>query len=162
MDTKTSYQYKASNEDSYNSLAAYVATAPTIAAVTATLHPGLLTIVVSGNYASIVDQFIKNEDLDFQSNPIEVHDENLGDVIDNETTDADTLRKIIYRMMGQKSAMVEHYESAIAEITKDRDTVKKDRDLYIRWYTECNERADRIKGQVQAIALLLNEIYPKE
>lgn len=40
MELTTSYQYKAHNEASYNSLAAYASTIP----ATVTLHPGLLPI----------------------------------------------------------------------------------------------------------------------
>ena len=102
MDQNTAYQYKALNEDSYNSLAAFAVSTP----ATVTLHPGLLTIVITGDDANEVGKFIDREGLDFHINPIEFHDETLGAVIDCETTDAGTLRKIIYRMMGERSALL--------------------------------------------------------
>lgn len=158
MDTKTFYQYKANNEGSYYNLANYVVNTP----ATVTLHPGLLTIVISGNYTKEVGEFIDSEGLDFNINPIEVHDENLGDVIDNETTDAETLRKIIYRMMGQRTAMEEHHKSVIADMTAQRDEAQTSRDHYNKWLRESVDKYNRVKGQVQAIALLMNEIFPKE
>lgn len=95
MELSTSYQYKAINEESYNSLAAYATTIP----ATVTLHPGLLTIVISENAAKEVGEFIDENGLDFHINQIEVDEDNLRDVIDSATTDADTLRKIIYRVL---------------------------------------------------------------
>lgn len=158
MDQNTAYQYKAINEDSYNSLAAYAVTIP----ATVTLHPGLLTIVISSNATNEVGEFIDSEGLDFHINPIEVHDENLGEVIDNETTDADTLRKIIYRMMGQREAMEEQHKSILDEITAQRDEAQKGRDNYSRWYSEEAAHNNRVKSQVQAIAVLINSIFPEK
>lgn len=158
MEQNTPYQYKAINEGSYNSLAAYAVTTP----ATVTLHPGLLTIVISGNAIKEISEFIDSEGLGFHINPIEFHDETLGEVIDCETTDAGTLRKIIYRMMAERAAMEEHHNGIIAEITSQRDEAQKSRDTYSRWYTEEAAHGSRVKNQVQAIAVLLNTIFPKE
>ena len=158
MAQNTPYQYKAMNEDSYNSLAAYAVTTP----ATVTLHPGLLTIVISGDAANEVGQFIDSEGLDFHINPIEVHDENLGEVIDNETTDADTLRKIIYRLMGQREAMEEQHNNILADITAQRDDAQKSRDNYSKWLSEEAAYSNRVKSQVQAIAVLINSIFPEK
>lgn len=158
MELTTSYQYKAINEASYNSLAAYASTIP----ATVTLHPGLLTIVISENATKEVGKFIDYNGLDFHINQIEVDDDNLRDVIDSETTDADTLRKIIYRMMGEKQSMIEAHESVLESITKQCDSAKKDRDMYQKWYYETTEKTDRVKSQIQAIAVLVNSIFPEK
>lgn len=158
MDQNTAYQYKAINEDSYNSLAAYAVTT----SATVTLHPGLLTIVISSNATNEVDEFIDSEGLDFHINPIEVHDENLRDVIDSETTDANTLRKIIYQLLEEKRAMAETHKSVLDDITKQRDSAKENRDLYQKWYHETAGKADRVKSQVKAIAVLVNSIFPED
>lgn len=158
MELNTPYQYKALNEDSYNSLAAYASTIP----ATVTLHPGLLTIVISENATKEVGKFIDDNGLDFHINQIEVDDDNLRDVIDSETTDADTLRKIIYRMMGEKQSMIEAHESVLESITKQCDSAKKDRDMYQKWYYENTEKTDRVKSQIQAIAVLVNSIFPEK
>ena len=156
MEQYTAYQYKALNEDSYNSLAAFAVSTP----ATVTLHPGLLTIVITSDDASEVGKFIDSEGLDFHINPIEVHDENLGEVIDNETTDAGTLRQIIYRMMAARSAMEEHHKGILADITAQRDKAQKSCDNYSRWYNDEVSNANRVKSQVQAIAVLVNAIFP--
>lgn len=154
----TSYQYKALNEDSYNNLAAYASTIP----ATVTLHPGLLTIVISEDAAKEVGQFIDNNGLDFHINQIEVDDDNFRDVIDSETTDADTLRKIIYRMMEEKRAMAEEHKSVLDDITKQYESAKENSDLYQKWYHESAKKSDRVKSQVKAIAVLVNAIFPEE
>lgn len=154
MELNTPYQYKALNEGSYNSLANYAVTIP----ATVTLHPSLLTIVVSEDGAKEVGQFIDDNGLSFHINQIEVDDDNLRDVIDSETTDADTLRKIIYRMMSEKQSMIEAHDS----ITKQCEFAKKDRDLYMKWYHESTQGADRVKSQIQAIAVLVNSIFPEK
>lgn len=158
MELNTPYQYKALNEDSYNSLAAYASTIP----ATVTLHPGLLTIVISENATKEVGKFIDDNGLDFHINQIEVDDDNLRDVIDSETTDADTLRKIIYRMIGEKQSMIEAHESVLESITKQCDSAKNDRDMYRKWYYETKQGADRVKSQVKAIAVLINSIFPED
>lgn len=158
MELTTSNQYKALNEASYNSLAAYASTIP----ATVTLHPGLLSIVISENASKEVGEFIDDNGLDFHINPIEVDDDNLRAVIDSETTDADTLRKIIYRIMEEKRAMAETHKSVLEDITKQRDSAKENRDMYQKWYYETKQGADRVKSQVKAIVVLVNSIFPED
>lgn len=158
MELTTSNQYKALNEASYNSLAAYASTIP----ATVTLHPGFLTIVISEDATKEVGEFIDDNGLDFRISQIEVDDDNLRDVIDSETTDADTLRKIIYRMMEEKRAMAETHKSVLEDITKQRDSAKENRDMYQKWYYETKQGADRVKSQVKAIAVLVNSIFPED
>lgn len=158
MELTTYNQYKALNEASYNSLAAYASTIP----ATVTLHPGLLSIVISENASKEVGEFIDDNGLDFHINPIEVDDDNLRAVIDSETTDADTLRKIIYRIMEEKRAMAETHKSVLEDITKQRDSAKENRDMYQKWYYETKQGADRVKSQVKAIVVLVNSIFPED
>lgn len=158
MELNTPYQYKALNEDSYNSLAAYATTIP----ATVTLHPGLLTIVISENAANEVGQFIDENGLDFHINQIEVNNENLRDVIDSETTDADTLRNIISRLMDEHEAITEPLERDLAKVEKERDEAKHDRDMYKRWHSESLQASCRVKSQIQAIAVLVNSIFPEK
>lgn len=155
MEHNTPYQYKALSQDSYNSLAAYASTIP----ATVTLHPGLLTIVIPEAAAKEVGQFIDDNGLSFHINQIEVDDDNLHDVIDSETTDAGTLRNIIYRMMGEKKSMIEAHESVLESITKQYESAKENCDMYQRWYSDAQDKADRVKSQVQAIAVLVNSIF---
>lgn len=158
MELTTSYQYKAINEASYNSLAAYASTIP----ATVTLHPGFLTIVISEDATKEVGEFIDDNGLDFRISQIEVDDDNLRDVIDSETTDANTLRKIIYQLLEEKRAMAETHKSVLDDITKQCDSAKENRDMYQKWYYETKQGADRVKSQVKAIAVLVNSIFPED
>lgn len=158
MELTTSNQYKALNEASYNSLAAYASTIP----ATVTLHPGFLTIVISEDATKEVSEFIDDNGLDFRISQIEVDDDNLLDVIDSETTDADTLRKIIYRMMGEKQSMIETHEGVLESITKQYESAKDNCEIYQRWYSETSAKADRVESQVKAIAVLVNSIFPEK
>ena len=158
MELTTSNQYKALNEASYNSLAAYASTIP----ATVTLHPGFLTIVISEDATKEVGEFIDDNGLDFHISQIEVDDDNLRDVIDSETTDANTLRKIIYQLFDEKRAMAETHKSVLDDITKQCDSAKENRDMYQKWYYETKQGADRVKSQVKAIAVLVNSIFPED
>lgn len=158
MELTTSYQYKAINEASYNSLAAYASTIP----ATVTLHPGFLTIVISEDATKEVGEFIDDNGLDFRISQIEVDDDNLRDVIDSETTDANTLRKIIYQLLEEKRVMAETHKSVLDDITKQCDSAKENRDMYQKWYYETKQGADRVKSQVKAIAVLVNSIFPED
>lgn len=158
MELTTSNQYKALNEASYNSLAAYASTIP----ATVTLHPGFLTIVISEDATKEVGEFIDDNGLDFRISQIEVDDDNLRYVIDSETTDANTLRKIIYQLLEEKRAMAETHKSVLDDITKQCDSAKENRDMYQKWYYETKQGADRVKSQVKAIAVLVNSIFPED
>jgi len=169
MDVNTSYRYKAINTTSYNSLAAYIATVPPTAAVTATLHPALSTIVVSGNFVADVNRFIDEENLEFHINPIAVHAENLGEVIDNETTDAATLRKIIYSMMEKKRQSDEQHDEEAKSLHSDLFKCEADlleaqrlRDSYREQWARCRAELTRVRKQVEAIAVMQQSIFPKK
>lgn len=158
MELTTSYQYKAINEASYNSLAAYASTIP----ATVTLHPGLLTIVISENATKEVGKFIDDNGLDFHINQIEVDDDNLRDVIDSETTDADTLREVIRMIMARPAADdTADLRAEIKTLTGRKDFLEKDRDMYQKWYREGEAKAGRVRKQVEAISTLLSSIYPQ-
>lgn len=169
MDVNTSYRYKAINTTSYNSLAAYIATVPPTASVTATLHPGLSTIVVSGNFVADVNRFIDEENLEFHINPIAIHDENLGEVIDNEITDAATLRKIIYSMMEKKRQSDEMHDNIVKSLSDDLEKTEADlleaqrlRDSYREQWARCRAELTRVRKQVEAIAVMQQSIFPKK
>jgi len=156
MEQNTAYRYEAKNWDSYNELVGYAINL----CANVSLFPGHQTIVISSEMAQDVGKFIDDQGLDFYIAPIEVDDENLGEVIDNETTDSDTLRKIIHQLLDRESSIVAQHENDIAKITNERDVARNDRDMYQRWYRERGASEDRVKSQVKAIAALLNSIFP--
>lgn len=155
MELNTSYQYKAFNKDSYNSLAAYATTIP----ATVTLHPGLLTIVISDNTAKEVGQFIDDNGLSFHINQIEVDVDNLGEVIESETTDASTLRVILRHLLERKREIAEQGGKTLAQVIKERDDALTDKEMYHRWYTDTLDSYSRVKSQVKAIVNLMNEVF---
>lgn len=158
MNLHTPFKFTASDDTSYNSIAACAVTID----ATVTLHPDLLTVVVSSEGVGEMGQFIEDSALDIKVSQIEVNDDNLTDVIESRTTDAGTLRKIIYRMMEEKRAMAETHKSVLDDITKQCDSSKENRDMYQKWYYETKQGADRVKSQVRAIAVLVNSIFPED
>lgn len=158
MKEYTAIQYNALDEDSYNSLAAYAITTP----ATVCLHPELDTIVISDSVSDEIGKFIDREGLDFNISPVEFSSENLKEVVDNPITDADTLRNIIYTLLREKEDMAEAHRDAISDIIRQKDVAENDRDRYKDWFYESNNKENRIKEQVKAIAVLINSIYPKE
>ena len=158
MNLHTPFKFTASDDTSYNSIAACAVTID----ATVTLHPDLLTVVVSSEGVGEMGQFIEGSALDIKVSQIEVNDDNLTDVIESRTTDAGTLRKIIYRMMEEKRAMAETHKSVLDDITKQCDSSKENRDMYQKWYYETKQGADRVKSQVRAIAVLVNSIFPED
>lgn len=151
MEQTTPYRYEAKNDGSYNELAAYA----TQLMGNVSLFPELSTIVIDGRFANDVGKFIDNEGLDIFISPIEVDDNNIHDLINTAAVDADTLRKIIYRVMEEKRAMAEVHKSALDDITREYDAAKK-------IINETSKKADRVKSQVKAIAVLMDAIFPKE
>ena len=159
MNLHTPFKFTASDDTSYNSIAACAVTID----ATVTLHPDLLTVVVSSEGVGEMGQWIEDNNIaDVKVSQIEVNDDNLNEVIESKTTDAGTLRKIIYRMMEEKRAMAETHKSVLDDITKQRDSAKENRDMYRKWYYETKQGADRVKSQVRAIAVLVNSIFPED
>lgn len=158
MEQTTPYRYEAKNDGSYNELAAYA----TQLMGNVSLFPELSTIVIDGRFANDVGKFIDTEGLDVFISPIEVDDNNIHDLINTAAVDADTLRKIIYRIMEEKIAMAEAHKSVLDDITKQYESAKENSDMYKRWCHETTEMADRVKSQVKAIAVLINTIFPEK
>lgn len=158
MEQTTSIQYTALNEKSYETLAAYAVTLN----ATVTLYPKLQVIVITDNVAGEVKKYIDKRGLDFGINPIILHDECFGDMIDNPTTDSNTLRKIIYHLLEARKSMATDHQDALDEITKQKDATAKDLDMYKKLYYETSGRESRIKEQVKAIAVLMDSIFPKD
>lgn len=157
MEQNTTYQYAALNDKSYAALAAYAIDID----ANVQLFPSQRIINIDGSAAKKVGEFIDANGLSFHINPFEVHDENFGEVIDNKTTDPETLRGIIYRLLEQRKNITDKQESVIAHITKERDTARKDSEMYRRWYHGASNDASRIKRQIGAIAALMGSLYPE-
>lgn len=155
-----SYRYAALSEDSYNSLAAFASTIP----AQVTLFPALHIIVVADDGVAevVIGKFIDDNALDFQISPIEIDADNLMATVECEATDPYTLREIISYMKSERASMMQAHEAVVADFKLQRDMAKSRCDRYSRWFNEASARNDRVKAQVEAIAVLLNSIYPKE
>lgn len=147
MEQTASLHYKALDTTSYNSLAAYVVTL----GVTVTLFPDYSTIVMDKADAETVEQFINAKGLKFDIKPFAIHDENLGEVIDNPTTDAETMRLIAYRLLGRTKAMTDKLKDA-----------ESGKEQYCRFWDSARKENNRIKAQVENIAQLMLSIFPKD
>lgn len=157
MEQNKAIQYKALDNESYNALAAHAVNFP----ATVTLHPKLSTIVVCGDWHQKIRDLIHSESLSFQVEPIEFNDDSLEKLIDSDTTDAGTLREIIFRLINEKADAEDSYQKLINDITAQRDEARKGRDEYSKWWHEANFKNDRVKDQVKAIAVMINSIFPE-
>lgn len=153
-----SYRYAALSEDSYNSLAAFASTIP----AQVTLFPALHIIVVANDGVAEVGKFIDDNALDFQIGPIELDADNLMATVECEATDPYTLREIISYMKSERASMMQAHEAVVADLKHQRVVAERRRVRYSRWFDEASARNDRVKAQVEAIAVLINSIYPKE
>lgn len=158
MEQDTSIRYEAKNDGSYNELAAYAANV----GANASLFPEYRTIIINGSAAKDVGKFIDENGLDFFIAPIEINDDNLYDIINTKTIDADTMRKAADIMHTKMQGMKESHCEAEAEMKKRCADTKTDLDMYRRWYSECNKELDRVKRQVRAMAIVLDSIFCEE
>ena len=158
MEATTSYQYKALNDISYRVLAAYVANL----SANVSLYPEKLAIVIDGKAHVEVGKYIDDQALDFNIAPIELHNESLGELIDEEAVDAASLRKVIHMMIERHKQQSSKSENIIAEIAKDRDLARKDCEMYKKWYYDKSDHIGRVKEQVQALAVIIGSIFPKK
>lgn len=147
MEQTSSVHYKALDTTSYNSLAAYVVTL----GVTVTLFPEHKAIVIDKAEADVLGKFIDAKGLKFDIKPLAIHNENFAEVIDNPTTDAETMRLIASRLLGRTKAMTDKLKDA--ESSKEQ---------YCRFWDSARKENNRIKAQIENIAQLMLSIFPKD
>lgn len=157
MQQYPTYQFKALNKSSYSILAEYAITLP----ADVQLFPGELIINIGGNGVETAGMFIDDNGLDFHIAPIEPQDDEIEKYIDDETADPATLRKIIHRLIEQRRDSDEKQAGIIAEITKERDDARADRDKYLRWFSDGERQVSMAKARIEAISILLGSIFPK-
>ena len=158
MEQNISYRYEAKNDGSYNELAAYA----TLLRGNVSLFPEINTIVVDGRFANDVGKFIDKEGLDFYISPIEIEDDELFNLLNTGAIDTETLREVTRRIIELSQQATEKKDNIIAEITAADENLRKDRDFYRELYLKYANRNDRIKKQVQALAVLVDSIFPKD
>lgn len=157
----TTYKYTAFNDNSYCNLANFAASLP----VNVTLFPEQMTVVIDATAAKTVGEFIANTSLEVLAESVTAIEDNIADaaaeIAADPTADADTLRAVVNALLEEKTLAAESHNNIITDMAQERDTAQKDRDMYHRWYTEAAQHASRVKNQIQAIAVLINEVYPR-
>ena len=109
-----------------------------------TLFPDYNTIVLSEASANDAGAYIDKEGLNFHIEPIDADD-----------ADPATLRGLAERLIGQKAAVDEELANVRESLTMARNDVE----TYSKWYREELATNDRVKAQIQAIAVLYQSIF---
>ena len=162
MANLTPYCYKALNAESYNALAAQVVTST----INASFFPKLFTIVVTpqeGEEEAFreIGKFIDTEGLSFHINPIILHDECQGEIIDDEVTPSCILQSIIHKLLEEKAHDKEVATSLQTRLDACEDnlnSVRKDKESYYKWWQEEIAKRTRLEDSVKAFRTLLNAV----
>lgn len=162
MANLTHYCYKALNAESYNALAAQVVTST----INASFFPKLFTIVVTpqeGEKEAFreIGKFIDTEGLSFHINPIILHDECQGEIIDDEVTPSCILQSIIHKLLEEKAHDKEVATSLQTRLDACEDnlnSVRKDKESYYKWWQEEVSKRTRLEESVKAFRTLLNAV----
>ncbi len=149
--TTNSIQYIANDKGSYTSLANFAVTLGT----DVTLFPDYNTIVLSEASANDAGAYIDKEGLNFHIEPIDADDADPEMLVSFRTADAATLRGLAERLIGQKAAVDEELAQVRESLTKARNDVE----MYSKWYRDELATNDRVKSQIQAIAVLYQSIF---
>lgn len=149
--TTNSIQYIANDKGSYTSLANFAVTLGT----DVTLFPDYNTIVLSEASANDAGAYIDKEGLNFHIEPIDADDADPEMLVSFRTADAATLRGLAERLIGQKAAVDEELANVRESLTKARNDVE----MYSKWYRDELATNDRVKAQIQAIAVLYQSIF---
>lgn len=149
--TTNSIQYIANDKGSYTSLANFAVTLGT----DVTLFPDYNTIVLSEASANDAGAYIDKEGLNFHIEPIDADDADPEMLVSFRTADAATLRGLAERLIGQKAAVDEELANVRESLTNARNDVE----MYSKWYRDELATNDRVKAQIQAIAVLYQSIF---
>lgn len=149
--TTNSIQYIANDKGSYTSLANFAVTLGT----DVTLFPDYNTIVLSEASANDAGAYIDKEGLNFHIEPVDADDIDPEMLVSFRTADAATLRRLAERLIDQKAAVDEELANVRESLTKARNDVE----MYSKWYREELATNDRVKAQIQAIAVLYQSIF---
>lgn len=149
--TTNSIQYIANDKGSYTSLANFAVTLGT----DVTLFPDYNTIVLTEASANDAGAYIDKEGLNFHIEPIDADDADPEMLVSFRTADAATLRRLAERLIDQKAAVDEELANVRESLIKARNDVK----TYSKWYREELATNDRVKAQIQAIAVLYQSIF---
>lgn len=158
MNQNTPYRYSANNAGSYNELAAYALGL----SVNVSLYPRDLTIVIDGEAANAIGEYIDGQSLDFHISPIEVDADNLDEIANDKLTDTGTLQKVVQLLRNQITDLNAGRVRVDAHLQNKHDALKADRDHYAQKWKDAYKVNMRVRSQIKAIAALMSAIYPDE
>ena len=148
----TIYKYVANNKESYDSLAAYAVTL----SVTVTLFPQFNTIAIAEEANAEVGKFIDDEALDFIIKVDQTEVDDIDELLAEPTTGTSILRDIAESFQADKKAIAVQN----AQMQRNLERATKTKEDYYKYWMDADKKYDRVMGQVQAIAFLMNEIIP--
>lgn len=160
MANLTSYKYVALGSSDYITLASYLI--ETKGAIV-TLNPTANIIVVAPtpecpDVINEIGKYIDEEALSFQTSPIEIDSDNESLLIEDYSTDGNTLRQILSGTIAYYEDIKKSYDIRCETAENALAQARKDKDMYSRWYSEASSSSNRIKEQVKAISVLLSSI----
>lgn len=151
-------QYTALDQNSYEQLAGFAVGL----ASDVQLYPTHNVINIEMSSADEVGLFIDKNGLNFQIYPIEVDEDNLRKITQSGIADPISLHRVIDILTAKIEETTRKNEETIAELKKSSEEAKKDLLNYQKWYGESINQRDRIRKQVEAIAVLMNSILTPE
>lgn len=155
-------KFKASDEKSYTQLADFAAGLAANDAATIQFYPLHFVINIEKSCADVAVQFIAEKSLNIGVCPIDVYEDNIDEIASDDTSDSYSLHLVIDFLYAKINEIERKNEESIAELKKSREDVKKDLLNYQKWYGESINQRDRIRKQVEAIAVLMNSILTPE
>lgn len=170
MEPRNSRLYQANNQESYNSLAAYVVTS---VKANVMLYPAANAIVVgpgddNDKTTASISELIDNEALDIQITEIEVDKYNYYDIINNgDLIDPHSLRKAYDMLSDDKNSQLDSINEAVEKlkdecniIVKQLDDEKKEKERYRKYWHDATEYNSNLRKQLAAIGTLISSICP--
>lgn len=157
MENAISYRYEALNEESYDEMLGYVLAEDFEVA----LYPESQTIVIANFDEAEVGKFIDDNALDFRIKALDVYDNDLDSLIDSETVDANTLRKVAERLRHRIKVMAEANEKSHNALKEELFRTRNEHERLSGFLNEANCKSCRVRKQVEAIAVMLDSIFPK-
>lgn len=153
------YKYKADDEASFISLAAYVITLP----FSVSLFPKYKTISVPEEASKCIGEFINSEGLRFLLRISDIEADEIEELLSDPVSDTFILRDIAESFQADKkgaAALLAKANSEKAELKQQLEKAEINASRFYRDMLEAQRRYERLREQVQSITVLLNSISP--
>lgn len=161
MENVTAYTFKATNGESYDSLAAYLVNTT----LNASFFPKSLIIVVISDKDEKdfkeVGRFIVTEGLDFVINPATLNADNEKGLIENEVASPCNLRALVYKMLAEKAKdddVISSLQTRLSACEGELGKVRQDKERYNKWWNEESTKRVRLEDAIKALRALLDVV----